>query len=247
MPNESSPSSPTGDFRPLTLHRVALWLTAVAVAIIVVALVTLLGHQRTDGTVSQNFHHVFWFFDVGREYNVATWYGSGLWLVLGTLAGLIALSRPAFRASWWLFAAVSLVASIDEYLEMHEGLDGLGNQLLGLLPFQLGFSWVLLDAPIALVIALLLLRLVLSLPRRATIGIIVGGAIFVIGAIAVETVNGMTLARNDWVVTNGYIYGTMIEELLEMAGLSVALGSLVTLIQHDGAGRMRLDPALRAR
>ena len=59
------------DFRPLSLPRIAARLIAVAVVIILVALVTLLAHQRTTGVTSQNFHTVFWYYDVGREYNLS--------------------------------------------------------------------------------------------------------------------------------------------------------------------------------
>ena len=72
----------------------ALGLIAVAAAIIVIALIFLLAHQRTTGVLSQNLHTVFWYFDVGREYNMATWYNSGLWLLMGVLSAVIALARP---------------------------------------------------------------------------------------------------------------------------------------------------------
>ena len=229
------------DFRPLSLPRIAARLIAVAVVIILVALVTLLAHQRTTGVTSQNFHTVFWYFDVGREYNMATWYNSGLWLLLGGLAAMIALARPAFRRSWWLLAVVALLASVDEYLEIHERFDVPGDRLAALLPFDVGFTWVLVGAPIALVIGLLLLRLVLSLPRRALIGILVG-------AVGVESLNGRHLAASDWIVDNRYIYGTMIEELLEMSGIALALAALISLFQHDPAsGHYRLDPAVQRR
>lgn len=45
---------------------------------------------------------------------------------------------------------------MDEYLEVHERLDLPADRLLDRLPFDLGFSWVLFGAPIALVIGLLL-------------------------------------------------------------------------------------------
>lgn len=235
-------------FRPLTLYKVALWLIVPAVVIIIIALVTLTAHQRTEGLASQNWHTVFWYFDVGREYNMATWYNSGLWLVLGILAATIAVARPAFRWSWWLLALVSLFASVDEYLEVHERLDMPGDRLAEHLPVDMGFTWVLLGAPIALVVGLALLRLVLSLPRRATLGILLGGTLFLIGAIGVETLNGVILARNDMVVTNSYIYSTMGEELLEMSGVAVALAAVVSLIQHDATrGVLRLDPLVQRR
>ncbi|WP_345080172.1 hypothetical protein [Brachybacterium paraconglomeratum] len=239
-------SSPeTHHFRPLTLHKVALWLIAVAVVIVVIALVFLLAHQRTTGVLSQNLHTVFWYFDVGREYNMATWYNSGLWLLMGALSAAIAVARSTHRRSWWLLTAVALFASVDEYLEVHERLDLPADRLFERLPFDLGFSWVLLGAPIALVIGLLLLRLVLALPARARNGLILGGALFLLGAIGVESVNGMILAGNDHIVDNAFIYGTMVEELLEMSGVAVAFASLLSLFQHDARnGTLRLDPTV---
>jgi len=237
-------SEATG-FRPLTLHRVAFWLILVAVAIIVIALVFLLAHQRTTGLLSQNLHTVFWYFDVGREYNLATWYNSGLWLLMGTLAAAIAAARPRFRRSWWLLVVVCLFASVDEYLEVHERLDLPANRLLERLPFELGFSWVLLGAPIAVAIGALLLRLVLTLPARARNGLFLGGTLFLAGAIGVESLNGMILLADGGIVTNAFIYGTMLEELLEMSGIAIAFASLLSLVQHDAAsGALRLDPSV---
>ncbi|WP_422117544.1 hypothetical protein [Brachybacterium sp. UNK5269] len=243
-----TPSAVPDDFRPLPLPRIALWLIVVALAIVLIALASLTAHQRTTGVLSQNLHTVFWYFDVGREYNLATWYGSGLWLLLGVVAAVIAVSRPALRASWWLLAVVALVASIDEYLEIHERLDVPGNWIAERLPFDVGFTWVLIGAPIALVVVLLLARVVLSLPARARNGIVLGGALFVAGAIGVEFVNGRVLESAGWVVNNTYLYGTMVEELLEMSGIAIALASLLSLFQRSaGSGMLRLDPALRTR
>ena len=241
-----APAPAPDAFRPLTLHKVALGLIVVAVVIMLIALASLLGHQRTEGRLSENLHVVFWYFDVGREYNLATWYNSGLWLVMGALAAAIAVARPALHRSWWLLAGVALFASVDEYLEVHERLDVPGDVLAQHLPVEIGFTWVLVGAPIALVVGALLLRLVLSLPRRAALGVLLGGALFLTGAVGIETINGRILVANDMVVDNAYIYSTMVEELLEMSGVAVALSALVSLIQYDaGRGVLRLDPAVQ--
>lgn len=235
-------------FRPLSPVRIAVRLIIVAAVIILVAFVSLLAHQRTTGTASQNWHTVFWYFDVGREYNMATWYNSGLWLLLGVISAMIALARPAFRRSWWLLAVVALFASVDEYLEVHERFDVPGERIAEILPVDVGFTWVLVGAPFALVIGLLLLRLVLSLPRRALIGIVLGGALFLVGALGVESFNGRHLEAMDWIVDNRYIYGTMLEEMLEMSGIAVALAALISLFQHDAtSGLYRLDPTVQRR
>lgn len=235
-------------YRPLNPVRIALALSAVALGIVVVAFATLTAHQRTTGIVSQNWHTVFWYFDVGREYNMATWFASGLWLLLGALTAIIASTRPRHRWSWWLFSVVALLASVDEYLELHERLDIPGARLAEMLPFDASFTWVIAGAPIALVVALLLLRLWLALPRRSQVGIALGGVLFLAGAIGVETVNGQTLAANEWVVTDAYIYGTMIEEFLEMVGVATAFAAVAGVVQRDTVrGGVRLDPVVSGR
>ncbi len=81
---------------------------------------------------------------------------------------------------------------------------------------------------------------------RTLIGILLGGALFLVGAIGVESLNGRHLAASDWIVDNRYIYGTMLEELLEMSGIALALAALISLFQHDAAsGHYRLDPAVQ--
>src|SRR5699024_5906661 len=94
------PEPDSAAFRPLPRGATALGLIAVAVSIIFIALVFLLAHQRTTGVLSQNLHTVFWYFDVGREYNMATWFNSGLWLVMGVLSAAIALARPRLHRAW---------------------------------------------------------------------------------------------------------------------------------------------------
>src|SRR5699024_10036585 len=90
--------------------------------------------------------------------------------------------------------------------------------------------------------------LVFSLPARARNGILLGGTLFLLGALGVESVNGMILARNDIVVDNAFLYGTMLEELLEMSGVAIAFASLLSLVEYDPAPSILvLAPALLSR
>lgn len=247
MTDPAAPDAVDPAFRPLPLVRTAMILAAIGLLIVVVSLATLIAHQRTEGRLSQDLHSVFWYFDVGREHNVATWYGAGLWLIVAAVAAGIALMRPRRRPSWWFVAAVATVASADEHLQLRERLDGPARALTGLLPFDLWFTWVLVGLPIAVVVGAILLRTVLALPRPSRWGILVAGALFVLGSVGVETLNGRTLADADGVVTNAYLYGTMVEELLEMAAVGLALASLLALVQHSrAAGLVRLDPRIDA-
>src|SRR5690625_7443952 len=97
---------------------------------------------------------------------------------MGALAAAIAVARPALHRSWWLLAWVALFASVDEYLEVHERLDVPGDVLAQHLPVEIGFNWVLVGGPIAVVGGGLLVLLVVSVPRTVDLGVlVVGGSV----------------------------------------------------------------------
>lgn len=237
-PTDDAPvAAPEHDdgFRPVPVLRAFLPFGIVALVIPLIAGLTFTGFLFTSGATSQNFHHVFYLFDVGREYNIPTWYSSMLWALLGLLALFLATQARRLRASWVLLGIVGLAASIDEYQELHERLDGIGFVLREYLPFYVPFPWLTVGVPLALLVGLLLLPLVLSLPRRTTTGILSAGALFLTGAVGVELMSGYVLAGNAWMVDWKYILVTLIEETLEMLGISLAVASLLSLFERDPA------------
>lgn len=225
----------TGAFRPVRVLRAWAPFAATALLISFIAGITWTGFLFTEGRTSENFHHVFYLFDVGREYNIPTWYSSMLWALLGLLALFIGSQARRFRASWILLGIVGLAASIDEYQELHERLDGIGFVLSEYLPFYVPFPWLTVGVPLAVVVGLLLLPLVLSLPRRTTFGIIAAGTLFLSGAVGMELLSGYVLASQEWVVNSRYVLVTLIEETFEMLGIGLAVASLLSLFARDGA------------
>lgn len=223
----------TGAFRPVRVLRAWAPFAATALLISFIAGITWTGFLFTEGRTSENFHHVFYLFDVGREYNIPTWYSSMLWALLGLLALFIGSQARRFRASWILLGIVGLAASIDEYQELHERLDGIGFVLREYLPFYVPFPWLTVGVPLAVVVGLLLLPLVLSLPRRTTFGIIAAGTLFLSGAVGMELLSGYVLASQEWVVNSRYVLVTLIEETLEMLAVGLAVASLLSLFERD--------------
>lgn len=224
-----------GAFRPVRVLRAWVPFAAAALLISFIAGITWIGFLFTEGRTSENFHHVFYLFDVGREYNIPTWYSSMLWALLGLLAFFIGAQARRFRISWAFLGIVGLAASIDEYQELHERLDGIGFVLREYLPFYVPFPWLVVGVPLALLVGLLLLRLVLSLPRRTTIGIIAAGALFLSGAVGMELLSGYVLASQEWAINSRYVLVTLIEETLEMLAIGLAVASLLSLFARDGA------------
>lgn len=192
--------------------------------------------------------HQLWFqlwsiFDIGDEHNVAVWYNSTLWLLLGAVAIAAALTAPRHRLSWWFFAAVSITASADEAAELHERLIFVGDWLRPYVPVDVHYSWVIPGTAIAIVVALVLLRLVLKLRRPAMIGILAGGAIFLLGALVIETITGL-VHREAGYMSTLYTSLTYVEEFFEVLGITVAIiaaASLFLVQRQDGRLSVRFD------
>lgn len=131
------------------------------------------------GTPGRPLAPVFSKLDLRHEFNLASWFQSTLFLVCAATFALLGWSRPADeRVSLPRFAryvaqigAVACVFfSADEMLMLHERMGilleegtgiGKGTAIEGL-----GFSWVLVYAPLALAGAYLVLRMVKCLLER---------------------------------------------------------------------------------
>ncbi|MBE0010402.1 MULTISPECIES: hypothetical protein [unclassified Arthrobacter] len=247
----SASTAPTADtsldnewVRIRLIKSVLILATPVAFLSFLSGVLWLAIHRSTPENFDR-IHFWFYFFDVGREINVPTWFSAGLWILTGVVAGYFARKASRFRKSWWLFASVCVFFSLDETLELHERLDLIGGRIALLLPFEVGFTWVIPGIAIAAVLVLLLLRLVLSLPSSVRNGIILAGATFVTGAVVVETLGGYWLDANG--MTWHFFLMVLVEETLEMAGVALCLASLLHLLEYrlvDGGTAYRMAERL---
>jgi hypothetical protein len=151
------------------------------------------------------------------EANLPTWYSSGLlWTAALGLAccGWRELGRD--RAWWWGLAAIFMLLSLDESIELHEELGG--AELHGVLYF----SWVVPGALLTATFCAAYLRFWWRLPATTRRGFAWAFAIYVGGAL------GMELPLGAWYGLHGdenlgYAMLDFVEESLEIAGLSVFL------------------------
>lgn len=181
-------------------------------------------------------------FDIGAEGNVAVWFAAAMWLLVGTLAALAAITSDRFRKSWWLFAAVAVIASADEAAALHERLFFVGDRLAPVLPGVLHYSWVIPGTAIALVVGALLIRLVLALRTRVTIGLIGSATVFLLGALVMESITGIVerdQGRSDLYVALMYVEETF--ELIGVAWAVIALASMFCLTRLPGGLRLAFD------
>ena len=183
----------------------------------------------------QPFHtwNLLWTtFDIGAEGNAAVWFAATLWLAVAGLAALAAVTAPRLRTSWWIFAVVAVTASADEASTLHEKLFVVGDRMAPYLPFDTFYNWVIPGTLIALVVAGLLGRLVGALRRSVAVTLVASAALFLVGALVVETVTGL-VHREDQGMSPLYDILMYVEETLELLSV-VALASTFRIARHDG-------------
>jgi len=151
------------------------------------------------------------------EGNLPTWYSAGLlWTAALGLAGCGFGEHGRARVGWWGLAAIFMLMSLDESIELHEELGGAE------LPGVLYFSWVVPGALLTAVFCAAYLRFWWRLPPPTRRGFAWAFAIYVGGAL------GMELPLGAWYELHGeddlgYAMLDFVEESLEIVGLSVFL------------------------
>lgn len=166
-------------------------------------------------------------FDVDEEDSFPTWYSSAALLLTAVTLWVNArrqhtLGSP-LRWHWSGLAAGFLLLSIDEIAGIHETMNSL-----------IDGSWAVPGAVLAALIGGLYLMFLVRLDRKTAIQFVIGGAIFVGGAVGVELYTEPYL-ENDQLNTLAYNLWTAVEEGMEMSGVLIFLGALLRSMKGDAA------------
>ncbi|MCI0626394.1 MAG: hypothetical protein L0387_32910, partial [Acidobacteria bacterium] len=165
--------------------------------------------------------------DVNREDNsLPTWYQTvslfSCFLLLAVIAAAARAGADRYTRHWVILALVFLYLSADEFLVIHEQVDLLLRSVFSTRGAFL-YAWVIPGGVFVLLFAAAYARFLLDLlPLRTRFLFIVGGAVYVSGALGVEMTSayfvdsyGDGLAGEQ--TFTFAILGT-IEEFLEMSG-----------------------------
>jgi hypothetical protein len=172
------------------------------------------------------------------EHNLPSWLASGLLLLASASLFVCAERARSDRARWAALGVVFALASLDEAVELHEGL---GVLYAG--SGALHFGWVIPGAAIALAVGLSFLGFLRRLPRIDRRRFVIAAALFLGGAL------GMELPLGLWTETHGdqnLGYGVIdwIEETLELAGSTFFVLALrARLRRGDSTDATPNDPA----
>ena len=176
--------------------------------------------------------------DLDRERALPTWYASMQWFCVAALLWAFAtrlISRRSVK-SWLLLAlpAVYVMLSVDEVAQLHESL---GTAMDGLLLQQpreatsltkTGFWFLFVGIPfvVAFVILVAALRPYLRLFPGPFLRLVIGTAVFLVGAIGLEGLSNLVVPGSPLDTLQ-----VVLEEVFELVGATVVLWASYDLVQ----------------
>ena len=181
-----------------------------------------------------------------NEANIPTLFNYAL--LVGVLFLLVTLTLRAnaaadpWRHHWLGLSLIFLFLSYDEAAQMHEELTAVAAGFVDRVGIFY-WTWVVPGALFVLVVAAAFLRFVLALRRPEAWLVVLGGLLYVGGAIGVEMIGGDYASRHG-MLSPTYLLIATVEETLEMLGLLVFGYALLGLLA-DPDGTIRLRPTQR--
>ena len=225
---------------PPAVRKVIFGLAATAALLTVLSLAALVYHFEIDpGPSHRTLKRLF---SLDDEVGLQSWYQSSTLLACAVLMGVIAARKSAagsrFVRHWWLLSAVFVYLSLDEAATIHELTMWRLQDVLdagGLLYF----TWIVPAAVLIAVLAGLLWRFLMGLPRWTLKLFLAAGCLYVSGAMGVEALGGLYFDLNNLTLSGKsptYELITTFEEVLEMAGVLTFGTALAAYLYHDAGG-----------
>ncbi len=173
--------------------------------------------------VHYQMHELPWLvrqiFDVDEEDSFPTWYSAIALFITSAVLWINARahrqSNSPLRLHWYGLALGFLFLSVDEIAGMHETLNS-----------EIEMSWAIPGGIVALLVGVAYLSFLTKLPRHTAVWFVVGGAVFIGGAVGVELFTEPYL-ENDELDSLGYYLWNGLEEGMEMAGVLIFLRALL--------------------
>lgn len=207
------------------------------------AVIHLLLHLSTLSSSNPDdiVHTLFLKFSMAGETNLPAWFNASLWFLLGIVSLLISVllkidpnhsqKTRNFRKGGGILTIVAFYASLDETTYIHENFPLIIDWLFGRFSnTALNLTWTIPGAILAGFVGFLLLGFVGLFTKTVQYGLMIGGGIFLLGALGVETL-GLSWYSQFGTDTVYQVF-VIVEESLEMIGVGVALCALIHSIGY---------------
>lgn len=239
----------------ISVKKVIRLLVVVALVLVVCSVAVQL-YKTSAGSSSRGLFGMVQLFDVRKEESIPTWFSEVLLLFCSVLLAAIGVAtRQAGErhSGYWLgLSAIFLFLSADEGASIHEKMGQLGKFILSVLGLRpegfLSYAWVVPASFLLLVFALVFLRFFFRLPAKYQILFFAAGAVFVGGALLLESLSAFYVSfhggqRNMGALELVTLIGiTTAEETSEMAGAIIFIYALLSYMRdHAPDIGIRID------
>jgi hypothetical protein len=171
--------------------------------------------------------------DVDEEQSIPTWFSSVGLTLASLLIMLIVHSlrkrrETKFLLRWIILAAGFIILSMDEAVGIHERIGTPTKKLIGSGSGFLEHQWIIPAGILVLAAAAYFLRFLFALEPRRRRQFIMAGAIYVFGALVMESIGGKAASVHGGShETVAYALCTHIEEACEMIGVVLFNAALI--------------------
>ena len=220
----------------ITSTKIAILLLGVVFVLLTINLLIIflnhvLGYQHLRGFI-QGFY-----FDA--EANLPSFYSTIAIVFCSVLLwriGSLAAEKARKQSFYWKFLAVIfLLLAMDEFGSLHEFMIQPLRGLMDRASFDsdyLYFAWFIPYIVLLLLLGLLFVRFLFKLPSQTRFLFLLGGFVFVSGAVGMEMVGGKYWSEQGWAIDGSdpvdlrYALIITLEELLEMLGIVIFIFAL---------------------
>jgi hypothetical protein len=174
-------------------------------------------------------------FHLAGEANISAWYSSSTLLFCAALLAVIAVAKRInsddYVLHWAVLSLIFLYLSVDEAAVLHEMAIKPMRAMLN--PSGLFYyAWIIPALIAVLIFVVAYLRFLTHLPMKTRLLFIASGALFVSGAIGLESVSGL-FAGSDGTRSLTWELITILEELFEMLGVVLFIYTLLDYISSN--------------
>ncbi len=173
-------------------------------------------------------------FDLWAESSIPSWYSVSLLLACAALLGIIAVAKrqvaDRYARHWLGLALIFLALSIDDAADLHGHTSYKLQEMFETGGF-LAYAWVIPAGIACAVVGLAYLRFLGDLPPAIRWRFVIGGVLFLTGALVMEMIEGRYDTQRG-VENMPYRIMVAIEESLEMAGIVVFISALLTYVSE---------------
>lgn len=168
-------------------------------------------------------------FNLAAEQSLGAWFTSILHALAAALLFVIATDSrrrgDGLAGRWSFLGFVFLFLSVDEAASLHETLNPYARRIVGSRGV-LRYPWLVFGAAFAIGFGVAYLPFLRRIASRTALRFLVAGALFVLGAVGFEMLDGYYASRG-LIGTPKHILATTVEETLEMVGVTLFLRALL--------------------